>query len=112
MADFIRKYDINNIDFKLGKPIKPIEQLLSVLPPQSSYLIPDNCTWLMKSYKSPIIHLYPTDYDLDMLYKRKYWECIPILPDLDICSIKSACKNIKLTDRDEKKNRIVKEVIY
>ena len=37
---------------------------------------------------------------------------IPILPDLDICSIKSACKNIKLTDRDEKKNRIVKEVIY
>ena len=112
MADFIRKYDINNIDFKLGKPIKPIEQLLSVLPPQSSYLIPDSCSWLMKSYKSPIIHLYPNDYELDMLYKRRYWECIPILPDLDISSVKNACKNIKFTDREEKKNRIVKEVIY
>ena len=57
MADFIRKYDFNSITFNLGKPIRPIEQLLCVLPPQSSYLLPKTCHWLMKSSKSPIIYL-------------------------------------------------------
>ena len=112
MADFIRKYDLNNIDFKLGKPIKPIEQLLCVLPPQSSYLLPSNCSWLMKSYKSPIIHLYPNSYELDMLHKRKYWECIPILPDLDIENVQKSLKLVNLSDRDEKKNRNLKEIVY
>lgn len=112
MADFIRKYDLNNIEFKLGKPLKPIEQLLCVLPPQSSYLIPQSCSWLMKSYKSPILYLYPNNYELDMLYKRKYWECIPILPDLDIQGVQNSLKSVKLTDAEEKKNRVTKELIY
>ena len=104
MADFIRKYDLNEKKFKLGNPIKPIEQLLCVLPPQSSYLLPKSCSWLMKSSKSPIIYLYPNDYELDMLYKRKYWQCIPILPDLDIQAVKKSLKNIKLSNNEKKKN--------
>ena len=112
MADFIRKYDLNEKKFKLGKPIKPIEQLLCVLPPQSKYLIPQSCNWLMTSSNSPILYLYPNDYELDMLYKKKYWQCIPILPNLDIQSIKDSIKNIKLTNIDQNKNKQVEELIY
>ena len=112
MADFVRRTDLNNIEFKLGNPLKPIEQLLSVLPPQSSYLLPQNCSWLMKNYKSPIIHLYPNNYDLDMLYKRKYWECIPILPDLDIDNVIKCMKKINLSEKDIKKNKIIKELYF
>ena len=84
MAIYFKKYDMDKVQFKLGKPLNPTEQLLNVLPPQSNYLIPEKYRFLMTSYNSPIIDLYPIDYRLDMLYKRKYWECIPILPDLDI----------------------------
>jgi 5'-3' exonuclease len=112
MADFIRKYDLNDVKFDLGKPIKPIEQLLCVLPPQSNYLLPKSCNWLMKSSKSPIIYLYPNDYELDMLYKKKYWQCIPILPDLDIQAVKVSLKDIKLNNNDQNKNKLSKELIF
>jgi len=112
MADFIRKYDLNNITFNLGKPIRPIEQLLCVLPPQSNYLLPKTCHWLMKSSKSPIIYLYPNNYELDMLYKKKYWQCIPILPDLDIESVQKSLKRIKLSNYEKKKNLVLDHLIY
>lgn len=94
MAVFFKKYDMDKITFNLGKPLKPIEQLLNVLPPQSNYLLPDKYQYLMTHYKSPIIDLYPIDYQLDMLYKKKYWQCIPILPDLDIERVKKAVQSI------------------
>lgn len=112
MADFVRKYDFNETKFNLGEPIKPMEQLLCVLPPQSSYLLPKSCHWLMKSYKSPLIHLYPLDYELDMLYKRKYWECIPILPDLDIETVKESVKEIKFSSNDKEKNVRMEELVF
>ena len=66
----------------------------------------------MTNNNSPILHLYPSDYELDMLYKKKYWQCIPILPNLDIQSIKDSIKNIKLTNIDQNKNKQVEELIY
>jgi len=112
MADFIRKYDLNDITFKLGEPIKPMEQLLCVLPPQSNFLLPKSCNWLMNSSNSPIIYLYPNDYELDMMYKKKYWQCIPILPDLDIQAVKDSLKNIKLSSSDINKNKLIDELVY
>ena len=98
--------------FEKGNALKPIEQLLSVLPPQSNFLLPDKYKWLMTSPKSPIIHLYPRDYDLDMLYKRQYWQCIPILPELEINNVKQAVKSIKPDEADNQKNKILKPYIY
>jgi len=88
MAVYFKKFNMKNVKFELGKSLNPTTQLLSVLPPQSKYLLPKNVRHLMISFKSPIIYLYPIDYELDMLYKRKYWECIPILPALEIETIK------------------------
>ena len=57
----------------------------------------------MNSFKSPLIHLYPIKFEIDLLYKDKYWQGIPILPDLDIKSVKK---------ESEKYNDIVNEKIF
>ena len=89
LADNFKRFNIENIKFKLGEPLKPVEQLLCVLPSMSNYLVPQDVKKLMKDDNSPLIHLFPQDFEIDLLYKNKYWQGIPILPDLDIKLIKS-----------------------
>ena len=112
LGTFLKKININKFDFNLGKPLKPVVQLLSVLPPQSSYLLPHKYRYLMLKDISPIINLYPCDYKLDMLYKRKYWQCIPILPDLDIDEIKNSIKKIKQDETDTNMNKIIDDYTF
>jgi len=82
----IMKYDkdINSIKFKLGKAAEPVVQLLSVLPPQSSYLLPKTLRKLMHDNRSSLKYLYPIEFKQDFINKTKYWQGIPLLPPLDI----------------------------
>lgn len=112
LATNFKRFDMDNAEFKKGSALKPIEQLLSVLPPQSNFLLPQKYKWLMTSPNSSIVHLYPRDYDLDMLYKRQYWQCIPILPELEIDNVKKAVKSIKPDQTDINKNKILKPYIF
>ena len=93
LADNFKRFNLDDIKFKVNEPLKPIEQLLCVLPKQSDYLIPKEHRWLMNSNKSPLIHLYPDEFEIDLLYKTKYWQGIPILPDLDLKTIKDVMRN-------------------
>jgi len=93
LADNFKRFNIDDIKFKLGEPLYPIEQLLCVLPKQSDYLIPKEYRWLMNSNKSPLIHLYPDDFEIDLLYKTKYWQGIPLLPDLELELVKKTINN-------------------
>ena len=95
LADSFKRFNINDIKFNLGKPLNQKEQLLCILPPQSSYLLPPDMKWLTNSSKSPLAHLYPIKFEIDLLYKDKYWQGIPILPDLDIETVKKTCKSYK-----------------
>lgn len=64
------------IDFKLGSPFKPFQQLLGCLPPLSRKLLPMTYQWLMGS-SSPVYEFYPSDFAVDMTHKRNPWEvCI------------------------------------
>jgi len=103
-------FDFNAVQFKIGKPLKPFEQLLAVLPPQSSFLLPLSYKWLMTDDNSPIIYLYPISFELDMLYKNKYWQSIPFLPDIDIDVIRTYSVNIKLSITDIKRNEEIYEL--
>ena len=51
-----------NLDFDLGNPFLPYEQLLGVLPAASKALIPDAHHVLMSSPSSPIYEFYPTQF--------------------------------------------------
>ena len=69
--------------FTTEKALKPIEQLLCILPPSSCRLLPKKYQFLMTSTNSPIRDLYPKSFKLEMLYKRYFHECIPKLPNIN-----------------------------
>ena len=66
-----------------SEPWKAYEQLMSVLPPSSAYLLPLPYQWLMKSSKSPIKDFYPESFTVDMNGKRWPWEAVVLLPFID-----------------------------
>ena len=92
LADNFKRINLNEMTFELGKPLNQIEQLACILPPQSSYLAPQELKWYFNNCNSPLSHLYPINYELDLLYKDKYWQAIPKLPSLDIDLVKRVLK--------------------
>jgi len=79
-----KKFNMNNFEFDFGSPLKPFNQLLLVLPPQSSYLIPNELKKIVKNPKSTLAYMYPTHISQDFIGKHKYWMAQPLLPALDI----------------------------
>jgi len=104
LANSLKDVKFDEIVFHKNQPIKPLVQLLSVLPPQSAFLVPQSYKDIMLSEKSPIIDLYPNDFQLDMLYKHRYWECIPLLPALNIAAVIKATEKKKLNKEEEQRN--------
>ncbi len=79
-----------------SRPPTNIEQLLVVLPPQSSSLIPMPYRELMINYTvSSIIDIYPIKFKLDYFYKIKDWEHKPILPDIEFSRITYEINNLE-----------------
>ena len=110
---YIKKFNIDDISFKLEKPIKPFIQLLSVLPPQSNYLLPEVLRKLMIDKKSSLHYLYPKEFEQDFINKKKYWMAIPYLPQLNIDLIKKKYNKYKdeLTLDNKKRNKFV-DIFY
>jgi 5'-3' exonuclease len=84
LADYVANMDINinKIKFPKSEPVSPYVQLLSILPEESSTLLPKEYRKIF--HDSAISHLYPREYRLENIFKRYYWQCVPILPYLDI----------------------------
>ena len=97
-----------NFKFELGEPLKPYEQLLCVLPKQSVYLLPKCLHKIMLNLNSSVAHLYPLNFDIDLINKKKYWMGIPILPSLEIDTIKHVFKKYenKLNYQEREMNKI------
>jgi hypothetical protein len=111
---YLNKVKINNIKFDEGKPLKPFVQLLSVLPQQSNYLLPNNLKKLMTNCNSSLSHLYPIDFEQDYLNKSKYWMIIPKLPPLEIDLIKYIYMKYQdeLSKEDNFRNRLCENLIF
>ena len=79
-----RVKDLNVIGkFELGKPYRPLEQLMFVLPAGSGGLLPKELSKLMTDVDSPIIEYYPIDFELDVMKGQKHIYSEPILPLID-----------------------------
>ncbi|KAJ6256277.1 hypothetical protein Dda_8774 [Drechslerella dactyloides] len=71
------------INFHLGKPFRPFEQLMGVLPAASKHNIPKPFWPLMTEEDSEIIDFYPEDFPLDLNGKKFAWQGVAILPFID-----------------------------
>ncbi len=72
-----------NLDFQLGQPFRPFQQLMGVLPDRSKKIVPAVYHDLMSSADSPIIDFYPRDFELDMNGKKMEWEAVVKIPFID-----------------------------
>lgn len=114
-------YDLNNFianpekwkSLKLvkGKPYKPFEQLMLVLPFKSRHLLPKGARSLMTS-QSPIAQYYPEQYEVDPIFRRFYWQCSPILPPIDDKEVKNELAKKKLTTEEQHRNRTTGATIF
>ena len=81
-ADFV-ELDKMSLNFDKGKPFKPFEQLMGVLPAASNHAIPEPFHPLMSDEDSEIIDFYPEDFPIDLNGKKFAWQGVAILPFID-----------------------------
>lgn len=96
------------IKFDQGTPVKPFEQLMSVLPERSKNLIPPALRPLMYDPKSPILDFYPDTVELDMNGKTADWEAVVLLPFVDEERLRDAMKPYldKLSPEEKQRNEL------
>jgi 5'-3' exonuclease len=84
MEEYKPKYFIK------GSPIKPVEQLLSVLPPRGSYLLPLQFQHFFNHEK--LTKFYPRE-NVKLDFEFSKWEPVKILPFIEMEELISVLKN-------------------
>lgn len=87
-----------NINFTVKKNIPIMAQLLSILPPKCANLLPIKYGKLIESKISDISDMFPISISLDLINKDQYWQCIPLIPTLNINRILNCISNIVLLE--------------
>lgn len=99
----------DKITFKPDNPFLPLQQLMSVLPPDSSECIPTPYRKLMKSALSPIADFYPEDFEVDLNGKKNDWEGVVLLPFVDeerLLEAMSSISQTELTAAEKRRNTL------
>ena len=87
------------IEFDLGTPFLPYQQLLSMLPPASKSLLPRAYQGLMLNEDSVLKEFYPVDFTTDLNGKQQDWEAVVLIPFIDavgwcvhfLCTLIATC---------------------
>ena len=111
-ADF-REIDKMTVEFDLGKPFRPYEQLMGVMPPASNHTIPEVFHPLMTDEDSPIKEFYPLDFEVDLNGKKFAWQGVALLPFIDEKRLLDAMgtKYPLLSDDERRRNAFGDEVL-
>lgn len=108
----VRDFKDFKINFELGKPFLPFQQLMSVLPAGSKDHVPDCYKQLMTHPDSELIDFYPPDFETDLNGKNQEWEAVVLIPFIDE---ERLLKSLKKYDNDltpEEKKRNVHGPMY
>ncbi|XP_011151267.1 5'-3' exoribonuclease 1 isoform X2 [Harpegnathos saltator] len=102
----IKDFKDLKLEFELGEPFLPFEQLLAVLPAYSKDLLPVTFQSLLVEKDSPIISYYPTDFKTDLNGKQQEWEAVVLIPFIDEKLLLAAMQPhlSKLTPEEKQRN--------
>lgn len=101
ILNYITKY--KEITFKKSYPCTQYQQLISILPPASSNLLPSCLKNILIDPNSPIQKYCPQDFDIDLSGMKKEWQGIAILPFFDFSVVEelySSC--VTMLSKQEK----------
>lgn len=102
----IKGFENLKIEFDLGQPFLPYEQLLAVLPSLSKELLPKPFQDLMTEEASPIRLYYPEKFETDLNGKQHEWEAVVLIPFIDEKLLIKSMKMVehKLTADEKSRN--------
>lgn len=103
-----KKFDMNSIIFDDKRPLPMFVQLLSVLPPKFNYLLPKTYRKLIVD-QSPISDMYPVEYEVDKLYKSRLYQCVPLIPNLNVNRVIDCVRKLKLSKVEQQLSAIEEE---
>ena len=111
-ADFV-DLDHLSIKFEKGRPFRPFEQLMAVLPAASNHAIPEVFRSLMTDEDSPIVDFYPQEFPIDLNGKKFAWQGVALLPFIDEKRLLDTMttKYPLLSDEDSARNEMGKDVL-
>ena len=93
-----------------SRPFTPLMQLMSVLPAQSSRLLPRPYADLMTDANSPLADAYPATFDVDQNGKAAPWEAVVLIPFIDedamVAELSAIDHNAELTPRERARNDV------
>ena len=112
LAKYIDTFSIPK--YEKTQHLLPFEQLLHVLPPSSSNLLPWPLCNLFIEDSSPLKEFYPDNFEIDLAGKKNDYQGILILPFVDINKIKKSYSEKKslINFRDLKRNCSGRTFIY
>ena len=101
-------------DYPKTSPVDPLLQLMCVLPPQCSYLLPSPLDRSIGDSDAPLARYYPTEFDIDLSGKRREWEGIVVLPMVNITDVNNEYKRVlgQVNEIDNKRNKIGRSYQY
>ncbi|KAH8831417.1 exonuclease II [Flagelloscypha sp. PMI_526] len=100
--------------FNLGRPFKPFEQLMGVMPSASKDLLPRAYHDLMLEPTSPIIDFYPLEFEQDLNGKKAEWEAIVKIPFIqeDRLLRAMASRDSQLTAEEKRRNSYGNTILF
>lgn len=101
----VQQFKHLRMDFELGKPFLPFQQLLSVLPAASKDHLPSAYHKLMTDPSSPVIDFYPEKFSTDLNGKQQSWEAVVLIPFIEERRLLKAMEQCDTFLTDEEKQR-------
>jgi len=80
-----QEYKINDIGYKPA--LEHHEALLAMMPKESKGLLPVEYRKYMED-DSPLIYYYPDKFEEYSIIKRYQWECVPLLPKINLRTLR------------------------
>jgi len=92
-------------------PLRPLQQLASVLPPASASLLPASFAPLLTDEASSLAAFFPSSVALDQRGKKHEWQAIVLLPFLPIQKLLKELEPLALSEEERRRDRTCRPLL-